>query len=244
VADPLHQFQITPILPISVAGTDLSFTNSSLWMAIAVGCAYLLIMAGTRRQAMVPGRLQAAVEMMYEFVAGILRDATGKEGMRFFPIVFTIFMFILMGNTLGMIPGAFTFTSHIIVTFAMAIAVWVGVTIIGFWYHGAHFLHFFVPTGAPKVMLPLLVPIEIMSYCVRPISLSVRLFCNMMAGHTMLKVFAGFVISLAGYFVVPAVAPLAITVVLIGFEFAVAFLQAYIFTVLTCIYLNDAIHMH
>jgi F-type H+-transporting ATPase subunit a len=244
VADPLHQFQITPILPISVAGTDLSFTNSSLWMAIAVGCAYLLIMAGTRQQAMVPGRLQAAVEMMYEFVAGILRDATGKEGMRFFPIVFTIFMFILMGNTLGMIPGAFTFTSHIIVTFAMAIAVWVGVTIIGFWYHGAHFLHFFVPTGAPKVMLPLLVPIEIMSYCVRPISLSVRLFCNMMAGHTMLKVFAGFIISLGTYYLIPGVAPLAITVVLIGFEFAVAFLQAYIFTVLTCIYLNDAIHMH
>jgi F-type H+-transporting ATPase subunit a len=244
VADPLHQFQITPILPISVAGADLSFTNSSLWMAIAVGCAYLLIMAGTRQHAMVPGRLQAAVEMMYEFVAGILRDATGKEGMRFFPIVFTIFMFILMGNTLGMIPGAFTFTSHIIVTFAMAIAVWVGVTIIGFWYHGAHFLHFFVPTGAPKVMLPLLVPIEIMSYCVRPISLSVRLFCNMMAGHTMLKVFAGFIVSLGAYFVIPGIAPLAITVVLIGFEFAVAFLQAYIFTVLTCIYLNDAIHMH
>jgi F-type H+-transporting ATPase subunit a len=244
VADPLHQFQITPILPISVAGTDLSFTNSSLWMAIAVGCAYLLIMAGTRQHAMVPGRLQAAVEMIYEFVAGILRDATGKEGMRFFPIVFTIFMFILMGNTLGMIPGAFTFTSHIIVTFAMAIAVWVGVTIIGFWYHGAHFLHFFVPTGAPKLMLPLLVPIEILSYCVRPISLSVRLFCNMMAGHTMLKVFGGFIISLATYFVIPGVAPMAITVVLFGFEFVVAFLQAYIFTVLTCLYLNDAIHMH
>ncbi|MFL5336341.1 MAG: F0F1 ATP synthase subunit A [Geminicoccaceae bacterium] len=244
MADPLHQFQITPILPISVAGTDLSFTNSSLWMAIAVGCAYLLIMAGTRQHAMVPGRLQAAVEMIYEFVAGILRDATGKEGMRFFPIVFTIFMFILMGNTLGMIPGAFTFTSHIIVTFAMAIAVWVGVTIIGFWYHGAHFLHFFVPTGAPKLMLPLLVPIEILSYCVRPISLSVRLFCNMMAGHTMLKVFGGFIISLATYFVIPGVAPMAITVVLFGFEFVVAFLQAYIFTVLTCLYLNDAIHMH
>jgi F-type H+-transporting ATPase subunit a len=244
VASPLEQFEITPLVPINVAGADLSFTNSALWMAIAVGCAFLLIMAGTRQHAMIPGRLQAAVEMVYEFVAGILRDAAGKEGMRFFPIVFTIFMFILMGNTLGMIPGAFTFTSHIIVTFAMAIAVWLGVTIIGFWYHGAHFLHFFVPTGAPKVMLPLLVPIEIMSYCVRPISLSVRLFCNMMAGHTMLKVFAGFIISLGAYYLVPGVAPLAITVVLIGFEFAVAFLQAYIFTVLTCIYLNDAIHMH
>ena len=244
MADPLHQFQIAPLVPINVAGADLSFTNSSLWMAIAVGCAYLLIMAGTRQHAMVPGRLQSAVEMTYEFVAGILRDATGKEGMRFFPIVFTIFMFILMGNMLGMIPGSFTFTSHIIVTFAMAIAVWVGVTVIGFWYHGAHFLHFFVPSGAPKAMLPLLVPIEILSYCVRPISLSVRLFCNMMAGHTMLKVFAGFIVSLSAYFVVPGIAPMAITVLLYGFEFVVAFLQAYIFTVLTCLYLNDAIHMH
>jgi F-type H+-transporting ATPase subunit a len=244
MADPLHQFQITPIVPITVGHTDLSFTNSSLWMVIAAGVAYLLIMAGTRQHAMVPGRLQSVVEMMYEFVAGILRDATGKEGMRFFPIVFTIFVFILMGNMAGMIPGSFTFTSHIIVTFAMAIAVWLGVTAIGFWYHGAHFLHFFVPSGAPKAMLPLLIPIEILSYCVRPISLSVRLFCNMMAGHTMLKVFAGFIISLSAYYLVPAVAPLAITVILIGFEFAVAFLQAYIFTVLTCIYLNDAIHMH
>jgi F-type H+-transporting ATPase subunit a len=242
--DPLHQFQITPIVPITVAGADVSFTNSSLWMAIAVVAAYLLIMAGTRQHAMVPGRLQSVVELMYEFVAGILRDATGKEGMRFFPVVFTIFVFILMGNMLGMIPGSFTFTSHIIVTFAMAIAVWVGVTIIGFWYHGAHFLHFFVPSGAPKAMLPLLIPIEILSYCVRPISLSVRLFCNMMAGHTMMKVFAAFIVSLSSYYLVPAVAPLAITVALTGFEFAVAFLQAYIFTVLTCIYLNDAIHMH
>jgi F-type H+-transporting ATPase subunit a len=242
--DPLHQFQITPIVPISVAGADLSFTNSALWMVIASGVAYLLIMAGTRQHAMVPGRLQSVVEMMYEFVAGILRDATGKEGMRFFPIVFTIFLFILMGNMVGMIPGSFTFTSHIIVTFAMAMAVWLGVTAIGFWYHGAHFLHFFVPTGAPKAMLPLLIPIELLSYCVRPISLSVRLFCNMMAGHTMLKVFAGFIISLSTFYLVPAIAPLAITVILIGFEFAVAFLQAYIFTVLTCIYLNDAIHMH
>jgi F-type H+-transporting ATPase subunit a len=242
--DPLHQFQITPIVPITVAGADLSFTNSSLWMAIAVGLAYLLIMAGTRQHAMVPGRLQSVVELMYEFVAGILRDATGKEGMRFFPIVFTIFVFILMGNMLGMVPGSFTFTSHIIVTFAMAIAVWVGVTVIGFWYHGARFLTFFVPHGAPKALLPLLVPIEIMSYCVRPISLSVRLFCNMMAGHTMMKVFAAFIISLGGYYLVPGIAPLAVTVALTGFEFAVAFLQAYIFTVLTCIYLNDAIHMH
>ncbi|MEK0082184.1 F0F1 ATP synthase subunit A [Benzoatithermus flavus] len=242
--DPLHQFQITPIVPITVAGADVSFTNSSLWMAIAVAAAYLLVMAGTRQHAMVPGRLQSVVELTYEFVAGILRDAAGKEGMRFFPIVFTIFMFILMGNMLGMIPGSFTFTSHIIVTFFMAICVWIGVTVIGFWYHGPRFLGFFVPHGAPKFILPLMVPIEVISYCVRPISLSVRLFCNMMAGHTMLKVFAAFVVSLSAYFVIPGILPAAITVVLLGFEFVVAFLQAYIFTVLTCLYLNDAIHMH
>ena len=173
-----------------------------------------------------------------------LRDAIGKEGMRFFPIVFTIFMFILMGNMLGMIPGSFTFTSHVIVTFAMAIAVWVGVTIIGFWYHGAHFLHFFVPSGAPKAMLPLLVPIEILSYLIRPISLSVRLFVNMMAGHIMLKTFAGFIVALGSYYVVPGIAPLALTIGLTGLELAIAFLQAYVFTVLTCIYLQDAIHLH
>jgi F-type H+-transporting ATPase subunit a len=193
---------------------------------------------------MVPGRLQSVVELMYEFVAGIIRDSAGKEGLRFFPLIFTLFTFILLGNMLGMIPGSFTFTSHIIVTFTMAFCVFVGVTVLGFVIHGAHFLTFFVPHGAPKAMIPLLVPIEILSYCVRPISLSVRLFVNMMAGHTMMKVFAGFVVSLGSYFVIPGIAPLAITVALYGFEFAVAFLQAYIFTVLTCIYLNDAIHMH
>jgi F-type H+-transporting ATPase subunit a len=242
--DPLHQFEIKTLVPISIAGFDVSFTNSSLWMAIAVLAAYLLIMAGTRQHAMVPGRLQSVVELMYEFVAGIIRDSAGKEGLRFFPVIFTLFIFILLGNMLGMIPGSFTFTSHIIVTFVMALAVFVGVTVLGFVIHGAHFLKFFVPHGAPKAMIPLLVPIEILSYCVRPISLSVRLFVNMMAGHTMMKVFAAFVVSLGSYFVVPGIAPLAITVALYGFEFAVAFLQAYIFTVLTCIYLNDAIHMH
>lgn len=242
--DPLHQFEIKRFLDVRVEGLDFSFTNSSLWMAIAVGAAYLLIMAGTRQHAMVPGRLQSVVEMLYEFVAGIVRDSAGKEAMRFFPLIFTLFIFILIGNMLGMIPGSFTFTSHIIVTFAMAVAVFIGVTVLGFVIHGAHFLHFFVPTGAPKAMLPLLVPIEILSYCVRPISLSVRLFVNMMAGHTMMKVFAGFVVSLGGYYVLPGIFPLVIAVALTGFEIAVAFLQAYIFTVLTCIYLNDAIHMH
>ena len=241
---PLSQFEIHPIVPIHLGKLDLSFTNSSLWMALAVAASYFLVMAGTRQHAMVPGRLQSVVEMLYEFVAGIVRDSAGKEGMRFFPLIFTLFIFILIGNMLGMVPGSFTFTSHIIVTFVMAFAVFIGVTVLGFVIHGAHFLHFFVPTGAPKAMLPLLVPIEILSYCVRPISLSVRLFVNMMAGHTMMKVFAGFVVSLGGYYVLPGIFPLAIAVALTGFEIAVAFLQAYIFTVLTCIYLHDAIHMH
>jgi F-type H+-transporting ATPase subunit a len=242
--DPLHQFQIQPLLQIIIGGYDVSFTNSALWMAIAVLAAYLLIMAGTRQHAMVPGRLQSLVELSYEFVAGVLRDSAGREAMRFFPLIFTLFIFILLGNMLGLIPGSFAFTSHIIVTFTMALCVFIGVTVLGFVIHGWHFVKFFVPHGAPPVMLPLLVPIEIISYCVRPISLSVRLFVNMMAGHAMLEVFAAFVVALGAYFVLPGIAPLAITVLLYGFEVAVAFLQAYIFTVLTCIYLNDAIHMH
>lgn len=244
MASPLEQFQVKPYVPISVGHVDLSFTNSSLWMLIAVAAVYWLVIAGTKQRALVPGRLQSVVELSYEFVAGMLRDNAGKEGMRYFSLIFTLFMFILMGNTLGMVPGAFTFTSHIIVTFFMAMAVFVGVTVLGIYLHGAHFFTLFVPKGAPKVMLPVLVPIEILSYCVRPISLSVRLFVNMMGGHTMLKVFAGFIGALASYFVLPGIFPLLITVALVGFEFVVAFLQAYIFTVLTCIYLHDAIHLH
>ena len=242
--DPIHQFVITPIVPITIAGVDVSFTNSSLWMALAVACAYLLVMAGTRQHAMVPGRLQAAVEMLYEFTANMLKDATGKEGMRYFPWIFTLFCFLLFGNLLGMVPGSYTFTSQIIVTFFMAVMVIIAVTAIGFWKHGARFFGFFVPHGAPGFILPLMVPIEILSYLVRPISLSVRLFCNMMAGHTMMKVFAAFVISLGSYYVVPGIAPLIIAVLLTGFEIVVAILQAYVFTVLTCLYLNDALHMH
>ncbi len=240
MAGPLEQFEIKPIVRILIEGVDLSFTNSALWMVIAVVAVYYFVVLGTRQHALVPGRLQSLVELSYEFVAGLVRENAGKEGMRFFPLIFTLFMFIFMGNLLGMIPGSFTFTSHIIVTFFMALCVWVGVTIYGFYLHGARFLTFFAPSGAPAYMLPLLVPIEILSYCVRPISLSVRLFVNMMAGHTMMKVFAGFIIALGVF----GVAPLAIAVALTGFEFAVAFLQAYVFTVLTCLYLHDAIHMH
>ena len=231
---------IKPIVPLEIAGVDLSFTNSSLWMGLAVIGSYSLVMLGTRHAALVPGRLQSVVELAYEFVANMVRDNAGKEGMKYFPVIFTLFMFILFGNTLGMIPGSFTFTSHIVVTFFMAICVFLAVTAIGFAKHGIGYLGLFAPPGAPKAILPILVPIEILSYCVRPISLSVRLFVNMVAGHTMLKVFAGFAVAL-GIF---GVAPLAVAVAITGLEFVIAFLQAYIFTVLTCIYLHDALHMH
>lgn len=240
MASPLEQFEINRVVPVLVGSADLSFTNSALWMVISAVAVYSFVVFGTSRRAVVPGRLQSLVEMGYEFVAGMIRDNAGKEGMRFFPWIFTLFFFILAGNMLGMIPGAFTFTSHIIVTFFMAVCVIVAVTAIGFWVHGIGFLKFFVPHGAPAAMLPLMVPIEVLSYCIRPVSLSIRLFVNMMAGHTMLKVFAGFVVAM-GLF---GVFPLAITVAIYGFEFLVAFLQAYIFTVLTCLYLHDALHMH
>ena len=241
---PLHQFQVHPIVPISIAGFDVSFNNSALWMAISVALAYLLVMAGTRQHAMVPGRLQSVVEMAYEFVAGMLKDAAGKEGMRFFPVIFSLFIFLLFGNTIGLLPGAYTFTSQIIVTFFMALCVLTAVTVLGFVLHGWRFLSFFVPPGSPKVMAPLLVPIEVLSYLMRAVSLSIRLFCNMMAGHTMVAIFAGFVLPLGAYLIVPGFAPFIVIVALMGFEIVVAFLQAYVFTVLTCLYLNDAIHLH
>lgn len=240
VASPLEQFEIKRFLPILVGNADLSFTNSALWMVISAVVVYAFVVWGTSRRAVVPGRLQSLVEMGYEFIASTVRENAGKDGMKFFPWIFTLFFFILAGNMLGMIPGAFTFTSHIIVTFFMAICVIVAVTAIGFYVHGVGFLKFFVPHGAPTAMLPLMVPIEILSYCIRPVSLSIRLFVNMMAGHTMMKVFAGFVVAMGVF----GVFPLAITVAIYGFEFLVAFLQAYIFTVLTCLYLHDALYMH
>jgi F-type H+-transporting ATPase subunit a len=239
--NPLEQFQIHRIVPIKLGGLDVSFTNSALCMAIATALVTLLMVYGMRRQALVPGRVQSAAEMAYEFVANMLRDNVGKEGMPFFPFVFTLFMFILFANLLGMVPFSFTSTSHIIVTFTLAIVVFVGVTIVGFALHGLHYLKLFVPSGVPVFLLPLLIVIELISYLVRPISLSVRLFANMLAGHTMMKVFAGFVVALGALL---GWAPLAFVVALTGLEIMIAFLQAYVFAVLTCIYLNDAVHMH
>lgn len=239
--DPMHQFVVQPIVPWHIGGLDASFTNASLFMVIVVVLTTVFLAVGASRSALVPGRWQSMAELSYEFVANMIRDTVGTAGMRFFPFVFTLFMFILFANLIGMVPYTFTVTSHIIVTFALAAVVFVGVTVLGFITHGVKFLKFFVPHGVPKVLLPFIIVIEIISYLSRPMSLSVRLFANMMAGHTMLAVFGGFVVMLgfvAGWI------PLLFSSALMGLEFLVAFLQAYVFAVLTCIYLNDALHMH
>ncbi|MBZ0208697.1 MAG: F0F1 ATP synthase subunit A [Hyphomicrobium sp.] len=237
----MEQFQIKRIFPIDLFGVDASFTNASLFMVIAVVLISLFLILAMGPRSLVPGRLQSMAELCYEYIANMVRENLGEEGMKYFPWVFTIFMFILTLNLLGMIPHSFTVTSHIIVTFAFAAMVWITVTIIGFVRHGAGFLRLFVPSGVPWWLLPIIVPIELISYFIRPISHSVRLFANMMAGHTMLKVFAGFVVGLG---VLGGWAPFAFVVAFTGLEIVVAFLQALIFTVLTCIYLNDALHMH
>lgn len=249
MAGPLDQFTVTRWAEIEVAGYDISFTNSSAAMVAALALVTFFITMGMRKQALVPGRWQSGVEMCYEFVAKMLGDAAGPDGRKYFPFIFTLFMFVLAANLIGMIPWLhpFTFTSHIAVTFAMAFFVFIGVTVIGFATHGIKFLGFFVPDGAAWYLLIILIPIEIISYLSRPISLSVRLFANMVAGHTMLKVFGGFVVSLSALGaagVVGAFFPFAFIVALTGLELLVACLQAYVFAMLTCLYLNDALHMH
>ena len=238
--NPLEQFKINRIVELEAAGMDMSFTNSSAWMVAALILICVFVIMGMRQKSMVPGRWQSMVEMSYELVAGMIRDTAGAEAQRYFPFIFSLFTFILACNLLGMIPYSFTVTSHIVVTFAMSAFVFVGVTVIGFARHGLGYTKLFAPEGASPILLVILIPIEIISYFIRPISLSVRLFANMMAGHTMLKVFAGFVISLGLYGIVP----LAFMVALTGLEIIVAILQAYIFSILACIYLNDAIHLH
>lgn len=237
----MHQFEIKRLINLEFLGLDASFTNSSLFMVLAVAVISFLTIWGMRGRALVPTRMQSVAEISYEFIANMVRDNVGSAGQRYFPFVFTLFMFVLACNMLGMIPYSFTVTSHIIITFALAAVVFIGVTIIGFAKHGIGFLKFFVPSGVPAALLPLLVVIEVISYLTRPISLSVRLFANMMAGHTMLKVFGAFVVGLG---VIGGWAPLAFMVAFTGLEILVAFLQAYVFAILTCIYLNDALHMH
>ncbi|WP_032112901.1 F0F1 ATP synthase subunit A [Candidatus Paracaedibacter symbiosus] len=243
--DPLHQFMIHPLVHFEVGGYDLSFTNSALFMLLATVLPILFLGAASRNSQLVPGRLQYIGESIFSFVQNLIRENVGEKGLSYTPYILSIFMFVLMGNCLGMIPYGFTFTSHIVVTFAMAMIVFIGVTIIGLVKHGVHFFRLFFPEGTPLYIAPLLIPVEIMSYFTRPVSLSVRLFANMVAGHVMLKIFAGFVILLAGTSLFPlAILPFVINFAVIAFEFLVALLQAYVFTVLTCIYLNDAINLH
>jgi F-type H+-transporting ATPase subunit a len=238
--NPLAQFEIKTLIPIHIGGVDASFTNAAAFMVASVVCVSALMILSVRSRALVPGRWQLLAEMAYAFIAKMLTDTVGKEGRPYFPFVFSLFMFVLFGNMLGMLPYTFTYTSHLIVTFAMAAFIFVLVTVIAIAKHGIKFFSFFLPHGVPIAMAPLLIPIEIISYLSRPVSLSVRLFANMMAGHTLLKVVGGFVIPLGLFGAVPIAALVAVT----GLELLIAFLQAYIFTILTCIYINDAVHLH
>ena len=244
---PLKQFEIQPLVELNLFGQNISFTNSSLWMTITTifilaffTIPFLKSKKTDSVEDLYPSRLQVAAEMGFNFINNLITDTAGKEGRKYFPLVFSLFMFILFGNLFGMIPYSFTFTSHIIVTFGLALGVFIFVTVLGFIKHGLKFFSFFVIPGLPIYMLPLLIPIEVISYLSRPISLAVRLFANMLAGHTLLKVFAGFVSAL-GFF---GILPLVFIVALTGLEILIAFLQAYVFAILTCLYINDALHLH
>ena len=240
--NPMHQFEVYRVGPeINISGINLSFTNASFFMLISSLLILLMLFLGTKKKLLIPTKMQLMTEMSYTFVAKMINDTAGSNAKPFFPFIFTIFMFVLFCNMVGMLPYSFTVTSHIIVTFALAVFIFIGITIIGFIKHGIKYLELFVPKGVPLVLLPLIVIIEIISYLSRPVSLSVRLFANMMAGHTMLKVFGGFVISLG---LLGGWLPLGFSIALIGLEILVAFLQAYVFAILTCIYLNDALNLH
>ena len=240
LANPVEQFKIEPLIPLEIGGVNVSFTNSSLWMVVAVVLSTAFLTLSVSGRALIPGRWQSMAELMYEFVANMIRDNVGSEGRKYFPFVFSLFMFVLFGNLIGMVPYTFTYTSHIIVTFGLAIVIFIGVTIIGFARHGTHYLRMFFPHGAPLATAIILVPIELISYCSRPFSLAIRLFANMTVGHIILKVMAGFIIMLGVY----GIAPMAFLGGVTVLEFGIALLQAYVFTILTCIYLHDAIHMH
>ena len=247
MADPIHQFEINKIFTIGhIGGQEIAFTNSSLFMVISVGIIGALLVGATASRSVVPGRMQSLAELSYEFVATTIRSTAGTEGMRFFPLVFSLFMFILVANLIGLIPYTFTVTSHIIITVSLALLVFLTVLVYGFAHNGLKFFKIFVPSGVPIYVLPLVMFIEILSFFLRPVSHSVRLFANMLAGHIALKVFAGFVgmlgVSLGAIGWIGGMLPLALTVALTALELLVAFLQAYVFTILTCIYLNDALH--
>lgn len=243
--DPIEQFEIKKHLDFEIFGLDASFTNSSLAMVISALIVAVFLILSMQGRALVPTRLQSLAEMSYEFIANMVREAAGSEGMKFFPLVFTLFMFILAGNLLGMFPKQFTFTSHLIITVALAMIVFLTVIIYGFKKNGAGFLKLFVPSGVPVVLVPLVTAIEVVSFLSRPLSHSVRLFANILAGHITLKVFAGFIVMLlgaGGATALLAPLPMLMTVAITALEFLVAFMQAYVFAMLTCMYLNDALH--
>lgn len=242
--DPIHQFHITNWFDAKLGGVDVSFTNASLFMLITIALVTLFMVMGTSGRHLVPTRLQAAAEMTYEFIASTVRNTAGHEGMKFFPFVFSLFIFVLFSNLIGLIPYTFSVASQIIVTFALAATVITIVIVYGFMKNGTHFLGLFAPSGVPKPLLILLIPIEVISFLSRPISLSVRLFANILAGHITLQVFGGFVVMLlgGGVFALLSIVPLAATVLMYCLELLVACLQAYVFAILTCVYLNDAIH--
>ena len=244
---PVEQFTIKALFHLELFGYDVSFTNSALFMLLSVILSVVYLTYAVRRREMIPGRVQASAEMLYEFISDMVKSNVGSEGRPFFPFVFTLFIFLLFGNMLGLIPYSYTFTSQIVVTFVLAAFIFVGVTLVAVIKHGMHFFTFFVPPGAPKVLIPFLIVIEVISYFVRPVSLSVRLFANMLAGHTMLKVFAGLAVMITGaggVAVAGSILPFLALVGLTGLEVLVAGLQAYVFTILTCMYLNDALHLH
>lgn len=242
---PISQFDLKKLVDIQAFGLDLSFTNSSLYMLIIVGLTTLFLTASMSGRAIVPGRMQSLAEMSYELVAGMIRSTAGSEGLKYFPLIFSLFFFILFANLIGMFPYAFTVTSHIIVNFVLALIVILAVVGIGLARHGLGFLRLFAPSGIPLWLMPLMIVIEVISFLIRPVTLSVRLFANMLAGHIMLKVFGAFVVMLSGIGAVgilAAIIPFLGTIAVTGLEFIVAFLQAYIFAILSCIYLNDALH--
>jgi F-type H+-transporting ATPase subunit a len=243
--DALGQFELRS--SFGLIGRSVNFSHSNVMMLVAAGLILALLYYGMRAKAIVPGRLQALAEMAYDGIHDMCVSQIGPEGKAFFPFVFTLFFFILLGNLLGLFPFSFTYTSHIAVTATLAIGVIVLVTVVALRIHGLHFFSYFFPDGAPKLLAPLIIPVEIISYLSRPVSLSIRLFANMVAGHVMFEVFASFVVMMAGagaLGMVGAIGPMALNVILVGFELLVAFLQAYVFAILTCIYLHDAVHLH
>ena len=247
MANPIHQFVIDRQIELDIAGVDVSFTNSSMWMTIALVTSIVLLSLSMKKKSMIPGRMQMVAELLYKFVADMVRDTIGPKGARYFPFVFTLFIFVLMGNLLGLIPYSFTYTSHLAVTGGLALMIFVMVIGFGLFNHGLKFFSLFAPSGVPWFIYPVLVPIEIISFFVRPLTLSVRLFANMMAGHIMLKVVAGFAIGAAGMgagYALLGIFPAIINMLLMAFEFLVAFIQAYVFAILTCVYLKDTVELH